>query len=328
VLRPGDGREPEVLLVQRPASMAFGPGLHAFPGGKVDPEDAAPWPSSGAPRPSDEAAAVLGGNVSPSEAMALHHAALRELREEIALELDGPGSLVPIARWTTPAFMPRRFATWFFVADLPANARLVFEADEVAGHAWLTPSQAFEELVAGSIEMWVPTTSVLERLLETGAHSAAEVAARLTIGRDTPPRIVEERDDLVRLALGSAGALPGRSVVTSVVGRRELVVVDPGDPSEAAIRAIEAVAQRRDATFRAIVLTSTDPDHAAGAEALAIPHELPILVAPGAGRRLPYATREVADGERLPADVEVRVRCAPDGGPLGIEPALAGSAGE
>jgi ADP-ribose pyrophosphatase YjhB (NUDIX family) len=281
-----------------------------------------------APRTPDQAAAILGGNVSPPEAAALHHAALRELREEIGLDLDGPASLVPIARWTTPAFMHRRFATWFFVADLPSDVELVFEADEVAGHAWLTPSRAFEERLAGSIEMWVPTTSVLERLLETGASSAAQVAARLGIGRDAPPRIVDERDDVVRLAFGVAGALPGRPVVTSVVGRRELVVVDPGDPSEAAIRAIEAVAERRGATFRAIVLTSTDPDHAAGAEALAIPHRLPILIAPGTGRRLPYETLEIADGDRLPADVPLRVRLAPGGDRLEIEPVVAGSAGE
>jgi glyoxylase-like metal-dependent hydrolase (beta-lactamase superfamily II) len=176
--------------------------------------------------------------------------------------------------------------------------------------------------------MWVPTTSVLERLLETGARTAAEVAARLNVEPDAPPRIVEERDDLVRLAFGAAGALPGRPVVASVIGRRELVVVDPGDPSEEAIRAIEAIAAHRGATFRAIVLTSTDPDHAAGAEALAIPHEVPVLVAPGAGRRLPYATREVIDGERLPADVELRVRLAPDGATLEIEHPRARSAGE
>ena len=98
-----------------------------------------------------------------------------------------------------------------------------------------------------------------------------------------------------------------------MVGRRDLVVIDPGDPSEASIRAIEAVADRRGGRLRAVVLSATDPDHAAGAEALAIPHELPILVAPGAGRRLPYATREVTEGERLPSDVPTSVRLTAHG---------------
>jgi hypothetical protein len=55
---------------------------------------------------------------------------------------------------------------------------------------------------------------------------------------------------------------------------------------------------------------------------------VPIFVAPGAGSRLPYATHEVADGDRLPADVELRVRLPPVDGRLEIEAALAGSAGE
>ncbi len=314
-MRPGAGHEPEVLLIQRPASMAFGPGLHAFPGGRVDPEDGEPWRPGPVARSPDEAAAILGGNVSPLEAAALHHAALREVREEIGIALDGPGVLAPIACWTTPAFMARRFATWFFVADLPPGAEPVFAADEVAAHDWLTPSDAFDALSAGAIEMWVPTTSVLDRLLETGGRSAAEVAARIRIGAVTRPRVVEEADGVVRLAFGAAGGLPGRLTETTVLGRRELVVVDPGDPSEEAIRAIEAVAERRSGTFRAVVLTSTDPDHAGGAEALAIPHVLPVLVAPGAGRRLPYPTIEAADGAALPADTGAVVRFGPGGSP-------------
>jgi glyoxylase-like metal-dependent hydrolase (beta-lactamase superfamily II) len=104
------------------------------------------------------------------------------------------------------------------------------------------------------------------------------------------------------------------------------VLVDPGDPSDAALDAIMVAVLRREGAIRAIVLTATDPDRAAGAEALAIPLGVPILVAPGAGRHLPYATRELADGERLPADVELRIRLGPPGsGRLDI---LEGSAGE
>ena len=293
--------------------MAFGPGLHAFPGGRVDPEDAEPWPGSAARRSAAEATAVLGGNVSAVDAAALHHAALREVREEVGVELAGPGNLAPIACWTTPAFMTRRFATWFFVADLPPDAEPVFQPGEVAGHAWLTPSAALDALADGTIEMWVPTTSVLERLIETGARTADEVRDRVRIGRAGLPRIVADGDDAARFRFCSAGGLPGRACETTMLGHRDLVVVDPGDPSEDAIAAIEDAAARRGGSLRAIVLTATDPDHAAGAEALAIPHELPVLVGPGAGRRLPYPTVEAADGELLPTDVAAAVRLGPAG---------------
>ena len=275
--------------------MAFGPGLHAFPGGRVDPEDAVGFPDI----PDD-----LGGNVSPAEAAALRRAAVREVEEEIGISLRAADLLAPIAHFTTPVFMPRRFSTWFFVGDLPVGTVPVFRADEVANHDWLTPSAAFDRLAAGEIEMWVPTTAVLERLIEIGARTAADVAERVRFGRVEPPAILDDTDVELRLEFSCAGELPGRTCETRLVGRGEIVVVDPGDPSEEAIREIEESVARRGATIRAVLLTVPDPDHAAAAEMLAIPHE---MVAPGAGRRLPYEVVELADGEALPGDAGLRV---------------------
>jgi 8-oxo-dGTP pyrophosphatase MutT (NUDIX family) len=303
--------------------MAFGPGLHAFPGGRVDGEDAAPERSA----LGSWAAEQLGANLDAGAALAVHRAAVREVREEVGVELR-PEDLVPIAQWTTPPFMPRRFATWFFVADLPPGAMPVFAADEVAAHRWLTPADALEALAAGEIEMWVPTTSVLQQLAAIGAMRASDVTAAVRFGRVVAPRVVAETDDRVEIVLGAAGAVPGRSGTAVLLGRTTHVLVDPGDPSEAAIAAIEAAVRERAGTLRAIVLTATDPDHAAAAEALAIPPELPILVAPGAGRHLPYATRELADGEVLPADVGLRVRLGPPGSGRLTLATGSGSAGE
>ena len=334
LLRPGEDG-PEVLLIRRPSTMAFGPDLHVFPGGKVDPEDGDGSAAARSTRTAGEAAAALGGNVPPAVALALHIAAIRELDEEAGVrlaiedaagrggaEVEGDRSaggrpatdrlatdrLVPIAHWTTPAFMDRRFSTWFFVADLPSGSRPVFAADEVDEHAWIRPIDALEAVAAGAIRMWVPTTSVLQRLIETGATSAAEVASRLSVGPAAPPRIVHDAPAEVRFAFGAAGGLPGRVCQTALIGRRELVLVDPGDATEEAVDLLLRTAAARGAGIRAIVLTATDPDHAAGAEAIAIPLGVPVLVAPGAGRHLPYTTVEVADGERLACDVELRVR--------------------
>src|SRR6185369_407076 len=127
------------------------------------------------------------------------------------------------AHWTTPAFMPRRFSTWFFVADLPPGAEPVFSPDEVAAHRWLTPAAALDQVAAGEIQMWVPTTSVLQRLIEIGARTSAEVTRAVTLVRPAPPRIIEEDPTHVRLAFGAAGGLPGRIGETTLIGRRELV---------------------------------------------------------------------------------------------------------
>jgi len=316
LIRPGPAG-PEVLLTRRPSTMAFAPDLHVFPGGRVDIADADPLQHERSSRSAAAAAAALGGNVSPVDALALHLAAIRELHEEAGILLVdrvmedvrlATDRLAPIAHWTTPAFMPRRFSTWFFVADLPPGVDPVFAADEVDDHAWLSPLDALDRVAAGAIQMWVPTTSVLQRLIETGAAAADEVAARLTLGRVARPEIVTDEPAEVRFRFSGAGGLPGRRCDTRLIGRRDVILVDPGDASEEAIDAILAAVARRDAAIRAIVLTRTDPDHAAGAEALAIPLGVPILVAPGAGRHLPYRTAEVADGDLLPADVDVHAR--------------------
>lgn len=325
LMRPGpDGAE--VLLIHRPATMAFGAGLHVFPGGRVDPEDGVPTPADRASGAAEAAARAIGDNLPPGEALAVHRAAIRELQEEAGVALDGIERLVPIAHWTTPAFMPRRFSTWFFVADLPPDASPIFAAREVAGHRWVTPAQALDQVAAGEIEMWVPTTSVLERLIETGATRASEVADRITLGPVAPAHVDADTPTVVRFTFGAVGGLPGRTGTTALHGRRELVLVDPGDPSDSALDLIGAAVERRDGAINAIVLTRTDPDHSAAAQSLAIPLEIPILVAPGAGRRLPYPTREVADGERLPADVHVRIRLGPVGS--GRLEVVAGSAGQ
>jgi 8-oxo-dGTP pyrophosphatase MutT (NUDIX family) len=308
--------------------MAFGPGLHVFPGGKVDAEDHDP--SAGDSLTATQAATRLGGNLLPDDALAVHRAAVREVFEEIGVRLRDD-ALVPVAQWTTPTFMPRRFETWFFAADLPPDARPVFAPDEVAAHRWEAPAVALEALADREIDMWVPTTSVLQQLAAIGPRRASDVAAAIRFGPVAAPRVSARSGAGIRIATSAAGAVPGRTGQTVVLGRRDVIVVDPGDPGEEAIGAIVSVVGRLGGRIRGIVLSRPDPEHAAGAEALAIPAEAPIFVAPGAGRHLPYDAVELRDGEELPSDVRLIVRLGPAGsgrldvvGPWATPPVSAG----
>jgi len=164
LLRAGH-RGPEVLLTERPATMAFGPRLHVFPGGALDPADADPAllarlrPSRigdparlhGAPfavaaiREAWEEAGVLlaSGPGLPSMPAPADAAgsSFRDLVLERELELRGDW-LAPLSRWVTPPVVPRRYDARFFVAWLPDDAAPAFDPREVVGHDWMTPVAA------------------------------------------------------------------------------------------------------------------------------------------------------------------------------------------
>ena len=97
----------------------------------------------------------------------------------------------------------------------------------------------------------------------------------------------------------AGGGVAGQPVCAYLVGRRRFVLVDPGDPTGPALERALTIATRRDGTIEAVALTHVDPDHAAGAEAVAERLGIPIVTGPGGGRPLPYPVRELADLETL-----------------------------
>jgi 8-oxo-dGTP pyrophosphatase MutT (NUDIX family)/glyoxylase-like metal-dependent hydrolase (beta-lactamase superfamily II) len=287
LVRPGP-RGLEVLLTRRPSTMAFGPGLHVFPGGAVDPTDA-----------------DVGDD--PHAA-----AAVRELSEEVGIRL-APEALIPLSRWVTPPGSSRRYDTRFFVAGLPSGATVAADPREVAGHRWITPGDALDEMAAGAIDLWPPTSITLQQLAP--AHDLDDVRRYLApvIGWPAPVAAIEAVSDAVtRVTFGGAGGIPGQTVDGYLVGRRRVVIVDPGDPSDEAADAIARVLDDRRAELSAILLTAPVPDHAAGAEALAIRHGIPILASAGAASVMSSEIVSIEDRDLLGfADVEMRVHATP-----------------
>jgi 8-oxo-dGTP pyrophosphatase MutT (NUDIX family) len=206
LMRPGsDG--PEVYLLRRQTSMAFAGGMCVFPGGGVDPRDfdhaiawTGPAPTEWASRlGTDEATAralvcaavretfeesgVLLAGDSPDTVVAdttgedweADRAAL-EARELAFTEfLDRRGLVLRTdllgvwGAWLTPVFEPRRYRTWFFVADLPEGQRtrdVSSESDEVT---WLPAMHAVEQVEREQILMLPPTYLTC---LEVGQHCA------------------------------------------------------------------------------------------------------------------------------------------------------------
>ncbi len=223
VLLVRDGQDGlEVYLQQRAAGLAFAGGLHAFPGGTLDPDDhdgAAPW----ADRPGQEDVRRLGG-----PAAALVRAAARECLEECgvlpALAADGapappvPGEdrrallagdaafapllrrrglrlsaalLRPWSRWVTPLDQPRRYDTRFLLAPLPPGQEPRETGGESAGGDWVRPGAALAAHRRGGLAMLLPTAATLGELAAAPSVAAALALAGRRPAAPVLPRVVE-----------------------------------------------------------------------------------------------------------------------------------------
>jgi glyoxylase-like metal-dependent hydrolase (beta-lactamase superfamily II)/8-oxo-dGTP pyrophosphatase MutT (NUDIX family) len=323
--------------------MAFAAGMHVFPGGRVDAADASPGLVERSTLGSAAAAERIGGDVDPTAALAAHVAAIRELWEEGGILLadttadtgtvaearaalvDGStdfatiaGSLdlrlrtdllVPLSRWVTPPGYPRRFDARFFGAVAPDGGAVSIVGDEVAAIDWHVPGEALGAMAEGRIGLWLPTSATLQQL----EHLAVPAdLARLAGGRLGPVEVDQPAPDVVRIVMPAGGGVAGQPVTAYLVGRTRLVLVDPGDPTGPALERCLEEASRRGAAITAIALTHVDPDHHAGAEALAERLDIPVFAGPGASRRLPYPIRELADGDVLEVgDIALRVVATP-----------------
>ena len=218
--------------------------------------------------------------------------------------------LVPLSRWVTPSNFPRRFDARFFAAQLPAGMEPTFEGDEVASHAWLRPTDALAAMADGRLAMWLPTSATLQQLEHV--ESLTEIAERLAPGPLGTVAVESLTAEVTRIQMPAGGGVAGQPVNAYLVGRRRFVLVDPGDPTGPALDAAVGLAEARGGAIEAVALTHVDPDHAAGAEALAERLAIPVFTGPGGGRPLPYPVLELADLAVLPAgDVPLRAVAAP-----------------
>lgn len=99
---------------------------------------------------------------------------------EIATEL-----MTPYAHWITPTFVPKRFDTWFFLAEAPEDQIALHDGSESTDSVWIGPQEAIEEGKAGKRTLVHATTKNLELLAEgktvTGAIAAAGARKIVTV---------------------------------------------------------------------------------------------------------------------------------------------------
>ncbi len=233
----------EVFMVERHHQIDFATGALVFPGGKVDPPDADP-----------RLRARCGESLAnDDEARALRVAAIRETFEECGVLLArARGSaglfaravagvdfaalveredlllacdcLVPFAHWITPAMVPKRFDTHFFLAAAPEDQLALHDGSESVDSVWIAPRAALGEAESGRRTIIYPTLMNLARLAES-----RDVADALERARQQPivtvqPALARGADGKNELAIPADAGYPPLSRAlarfASVVGVR------------------------------------------------------------------------------------------------------------
>lgn len=218
VLMRAGAAGPEVYLLRRQTSMAFAAGMCVFPGGGVDPRDfdtaigwVGPSPAQWATRlDTDEPTAralvcaavretfeesgVLLAGESDDSVVADTTAADWEA-DRVALEKRELAMTDFLARrglvlrsdllgcwsgWLTPVFEPRRYRTWFFVAELPEGQRTRDVSSESDSVTWLPAARAAEQVDGEELMMLPPTYLTC---LEVGAYDDPAGALSAAAGR-------------------------------------------------------------------------------------------------------------------------------------------------
>ena len=200
ILREGAGLE--VLMVRRNLAVEFAGGAMVFPGGRVDAGDLDPawadcidgWaevpaieraPRIAALREGFEESGILAGIKGPApqdmprlrQAMAAGELTFREALLRLGLRPD-LRALTLFSRWMTPAILPKRFDTFFYLAVCPAGQLASSDGSETVAAEWITPAQAIEEAAQGRLHIVFPTRMNLRRLAESQSVEAAILAAQ------------------------------------------------------------------------------------------------------------------------------------------------------
>jgi endoribonuclease LACTB2 len=216
----------EVFWVRRSPQLAFQGGFYAFPGGQLDPEE------------DDRVCAA------------------RELFEEVGVRVD-PASLIDVGRWVTPAFVPRRFDTRFFMTECPADEEPRVMTGEHDVGEWIRPADALAKWREGRILAANPVTETLKCLAEDRP---------LPWEHEESPTAIEMRAGIVMVPVKTPTLPPATHTNCYVVGGDEVIVIDPASPYEEEQALLDRVLEKR--KIREIWLTHLHRDHVSGANHL------------------------------------------------------------
>ena len=167
----------EVLMLRRHARSSFVPSAWVFPGGIVEraDEEASQALADGsqlatmriaAVRETFEESGVWIGDALPEMQERRRALLARELAFSALTKASAPAleRLILTSRWITPVGLPKRFDTWFFLAEVPAETAASPEQQETVETLWIRSQAALESHARGEMQMVFPTLRNLEAI--------------------------------------------------------------------------------------------------------------------------------------------------------------------
>lgn len=282
-----------IFMTRRhPAMLAF-PGYQAFPGGKVDREDA-----DGAP---------FDHPLLAAHDRRLMHALVRELQEE--LEFDLPAAVASglvdgvdiCARALTPTAFPRRFDTWFFVLRLNAEPSFVVDAREAIDSAWAPAADWLAAWHRGELIIAPPTLACLKALSADSRHPEVQISPLEdpTAPAGDPMTVIQSVHGLRQVFVRSNTLPPAEHTNCFVVGDAGAprIAVDPSPRDRAEL-------ERLDHTLTGlgvdqILITHHHHDHNQFADELARRHGWPLRMSAITAARIRARAPAFFDGVDL-----------------------------
>ncbi|WP_237170088.1 MBL fold metallo-hydrolase [Pandoraea faecigallinarum] len=218
-----------------------------------------------------------------------------------------PGRLHYLSHWVTPAALPKRFDTRFFLAMLPEEQPVEVDGIETAAHRWMRPHYALAH--ADQLRLLPPTRKLLQWLEGMGTAERAISAAgalgevpriepRLANGKRgrwpvtpdepawaellltdpdargtgsyeiTPGRAVTLLPGVLRIAAPNPGMMTGPGTNTYLVGGGPDNAWAVIDPGPDDPGHIDAIVRAAPGAIRQIFVTHTHRDHSPGARLL------------------------------------------------------------
>lgn len=287
-----DASDPEVYWVRRSHRLAFLGGFHAFPGGQLDETDRetpvencidaekAAMIACAAREVFEELGVLLargaqaltvGQRASLLDDLESKRMTWPQLLEHYGLHLDATDWTF-VGRWVTPPFSPRRFDTWFFMAQCPAKQEPNVTGDaELEAGEWTRAGKAVARWRRSEVLTVPPVLHALKTISRGLTEDLVERFLSIRQAHAEPVRRIEFRPGFICFPVRTQTKPPATHTNCYMVGSREVVIIDPAsiyeEEQEALAHCVDEL-RAEGRNIREIILTHLHPDHVGGVNAL------------------------------------------------------------